>query len=104
MTSIFLPAAPGHAAIYLRTSERGTGFMRRTIVGWQVVEAMGRHTFPVTLNDGEGMPEPHAVVFPDGHVEEVDGRRAWRDLITYRAALDREARARSGAEAKEAAS
>ncbi len=95
MTSVFLPAAPGHDAIYLNKRGGGTGFARRAVLAWKVTDAFHVRAFPVTMIDHERTALPDAVIFPDGHVESTDGIRAWRDLISYRAAMDREARERT---------
>lgn len=90
--SIFIPAAPGFAALFLKR-DRGTGFARREVIGWKISDTFNVRAYPVTLADTELMPAPDAVRFPDGHVESTDGLRAWPDTIAFRSAMDREARA-----------
>lgn len=89
--STFVPAAPGYCALYLKRG-RGTGFARREIVAWRIADAYHPRARPVTLADGEQMSSPDAILFPDGHVEALDGVRAWPDLTTFREAMDRLAR------------
>lgn len=66
-------AAPGHVALYIEKNK----LYQNSIVAWQTDPVV-----PLTLFE----QWPDAVLFPDGHVENLEGTTRWTTLAAFRKA------------------
>jgi hypothetical protein len=92
MSTKYIPALPGTEALF--ATRNGSGkkvIVRRTVVAWDISGAFS-HPYPVTLVEQDALPTLDdialqvaiAILFPDGHLESLDGARRWPTIEAFR--------------------
>lgn len=84
----YVPAAPGHEALYIVGARRE--LKQRAVVAWRVwdrSDGKGACAFPITMGSTSKVP-PVAVFLPNGCIESWDGKELWVTMEEFCEELD----------------